>query len=127
VIDSQPIPDVTNADVDRVVAREFPAEQRARVWSVLREYGSEKWHPEVDRVRLAALKLAAGNLERLRLQIGVAKMDFRDIIAAAEYPGYMEHIPPSGDVPSHKRARVIRDDWEQYEQWLTRHAPPEES
>jgi hypothetical protein len=124
---SQPTPNVTNADVDRIVTRDYAADQRARVWVVLREYGSEEWHPEIDRVRVAALKLAAGNLEHLRLHIDVAKIDYRDVIAAAEYPGYMKRIPPSEDVPPHERAQVIRDDWEQYEQWLTRHAPGHES
>ena len=117
---SQPTPDVTDGDVERVVAREYPADQRSRAWTVLREYGSEEWHPEVDRVRLGALKLAAGNLEHLRLHIDVAKIDYRDVIAAAEYPGYMKRIPPSEDVPAHERAKVIRDDWQQYEQWLMR-------
>jgi hypothetical protein len=124
---TQPAPSVTHADVERVVARDYPADQRAQAWTVLREYGAEEWHPEADRVRLAALKLAAGSLEHLRLHIDVAKIDYRDVIAAAEYPGYMKRIPVSGAVPPDHRAQVIQEDWEQYEQWLTRHAPHEES
>ena len=45
-MDSHPVPNVTDAAVDRVVAREYPVEQRDRVGAVLRDYGSEEWHPE---------------------------------------------------------------------------------
>jgi hypothetical protein len=58
---TQPTPDVTSADVERVVRREFPAGQVTEVFAMLDEYGGETWQRESHRVRLAVLKLAAGS------------------------------------------------------------------
>ena len=59
---TQPTPNVTAADVERVVRRDFPADRFADVMAMLNEYGTEDWQREADRVRLAVLKLAAGSL-----------------------------------------------------------------
>jgi len=40
----------------------------------------------LDRVRLAVLKVAAGDLPELRRQVEVAKVDWRDVLIAAEQP-----------------------------------------
>ena len=63
---SQPTPTVTSADVERVVRRDFPADRFTEVLAILAEYGTERWHREPDRVRLAALKLTAGGFVHLR-------------------------------------------------------------
>ena len=62
---------------------------------VLNEYGTEKWHLERYRVQLAALKLASGNLRKLRFAIEDAKKDYRDVLSAAEYPGYTREVSRS--------------------------------
>jgi hypothetical protein len=72
-------PNVTSADVERVVRRDFPADCVPEVLAILREYGTESWQREPHRVRLA-VKLAAGNIERLRFQIETAKGDYRDVL-----------------------------------------------
>jgi hypothetical protein len=41
---------------------------------------------ESERVHLAALKLAQGDLERLRHNVQVARTDYRDVLYWAEYP-----------------------------------------
>lgn len=79
---TQPI----SANVERVVRRDFPPDRVPEVLAILNEYGTESWHYEVDRVRLAALKIAAGSLEELRIQIKIAKTDYRDVLAPAENP-----------------------------------------
>jgi hypothetical protein len=117
---TQPTPNITKADVDRLVERDYPPDQRGEVVAMLHEYGAEDWHPEVDRVRVAALKLAAGNRAHLRLHIDAARVDYRDVLAAAEYPGYMKRVPASEAVSSDTRERIIQDDWDQYHTWLTR-------
>ena len=116
---SQPIPNVTAADVERVVRRDFPADRVAEVRALLDEYGKEKWEREPHRVRLAALKLAEGNVERLRGAIELAKRDFRDVVAPAEYPEYLRRVPRSGTLGAEER-RVIDADWKQYQDWLRR-------
>jgi hypothetical protein len=93
---AQPTPTVTNADVERIVRREFPADQIAEVLTTLNEYGRESWHREPERVRAAALKLARRTLEGLRDTMETAKCDYRDMLAAAEYPGYFRRVPESG-------------------------------
>lgn len=54
---SQPTPQGTDADVERIVRREFEAARVESVLAVLREYGGESWHHETARVRLAVLEL----------------------------------------------------------------------
>jgi hypothetical protein len=108
------------ADVERIVRRDFPADQLPEVLAILDEYGRETWQREAHRVRLAALKLAAGSVERLRYQIEGAKCDYRDVLAPAEYPGYCKRVPRSGGLPSDEERRIIDADWKQYQDWLTR-------
>jgi hypothetical protein len=85
---SQPTPRVSIADVERVVRRDFAADSVTEALAILGSYGAERWHGESDRVRLAALKLASGNLELLRRQIEVVKCDYRDVLVVAEYPNH---------------------------------------
>ncbi len=117
---SQPTPNVSSTDVERVVRRNFPTNHVAEVLAILGEYGTESWHRESDRVRLAALKLASGSLERLRQEIEVAKCDYRDVLACAEYPNYFERVPRSGALPPEQEQRIIDTDRRQYQDWLTR-------
>src|SRR5687767_10672686 len=111
----QPTPTVTRVDVERVVRRDFPVELFVQVMAVLDEYEDR----ECERVQLAVLKLAGGNVERLRYEIEGAKRDYRDVLGPAEYPGYrkmfrMDKLPPE------ERQRIIDADWKQYQDWLTR-------
>ena len=119
----QPIPEVTDSDVNRIVRRDFPPDQFDTVISILHAYGSEDWHREVDRVRLAVLKLAGGDRQGLTRHIETAKMDYRDVLAYAEYPDYMRMVPPSGDFSEKEKERIIQSDWEQYTSWLNQNGP----
>jgi hypothetical protein len=117
----QPTPNVTSADVERVVRRDFPAERFAEVMAMLSEYGAdESWQREADRVRLAALKLAAGSMERLRYEIEGAKSDYRDVLGPAEYPGYSKRVGGRKKLPPEEEQRIIDADWKQYQDWLMR-------
>jgi len=115
---SQPIPQVTPDDVERVVCRDFTADEYATVTAMLNEYGPEKWHRESARVRLAALKLANGSVRRLQVSIDSAKRDYRDALAAAEYPAYFNIGSRVQELSIKERSRVIDEDWRQYEEWL---------
>ena len=117
---TQPTPNVTSADVARIVSRDFPAGRADEVLAMVEEYGTERWHDEPHRVRLAVLKLAAGNIERLRREIEEAKRDYRDVLAPAEYPSYCRRVPGPGVVPPEEEQRIIDADWKQYQDWLTR-------
>lgn len=118
----QPIPNVSEDDVRRILQRDFPPEQIDPAMSVLREYGLKKYEGEHARVCLAALKLANGNLEKLKREIDAAKQDFRDIIAAAEYPRYFRaaSMVSANGTSRREKERIIAEDWQQYECWLRR-------
>ena len=116
----QPVPDVSGEDVIRVVRRDFGLDRLDAVMGILSEYGAEEWQRERHRVRLAVLKLASGNMDALRSHIETAKCDYRDVLAYAEYPGYMKLVPPSGKTAEQRRQDIIRSDWDQYRSWLNR-------
>ena len=117
---NQPIPEVTETDVIRIVHREFPTKQFDAVMSILNEYGTEDWQRGANRVRLAVLKLADGDLRALRREIDTAKIDYRDALAYAEYPGYMQKVSPSARLSEVEIEKIIRADWTQYQSWLNR-------
>jgi hypothetical protein len=119
---SQSIPKVTRSDVVRVVERQFPPDVIDRVLLLLEAYGLEKWHRERDRVHLACLKLASGDLKALGHQISVARMDYRDVVGAAEYPevfklGFvgMKQLKETNPTALQESQQ---QDWEQYSSWL---------
>jgi hypothetical protein len=117
---TQPHPTVTAADVERIVRRDFPADRAAEVLAMLEEYGTEEWQREPHRVRLAVLKLAAGDLGRLRYEVEGAKRDYRDVLAPAEYPGYTRRMFRISKLAEDEQQRIIDADWKQYDEWLRR-------
>jgi len=86
----------------------------------LGEYGIEKWERRTPRVYLAALKLANGNLEKLKDEIKIAKRDYRDVLAAAQNPVYFGAGYGASELPVKEQKRIIDSDRKQYEEWLRR-------
>jgi hypothetical protein len=76
----------TRDEVVAAVEAFFPESSWARVLELLDTYGVESYERERERVQLAILKLSAGNEEKLREFIAVAKRDYRDVLFWAEYP-----------------------------------------
>lgn len=116
--EGQPIPAVSHADVERIVARDFAPAERAEVRALLDTYGTDEWQREADRVRLAVLKLAAGDIEGVRSSVALAKTDYRDVLLWAEYPAAAKRgahkLSPTED------RKIVDSDWRQYQAWLTR-------
>jgi hypothetical protein len=108
------LPDVTPGDVERVVRRDFRSEQFENVMIILKEYG------EGPRVRLAALKLANGDANKLQDWIDAAKRDYRDLLVAAEYPEHFKIRGARRQLPAKEEQRLVDADWRQYETWLRR-------
>ena len=115
----QPIPEVTEQDVIRVVRRDYP-EDASAVLQELAKYGGASWHGELPRVHLAILKLAAGDASQVAANTEIACVDYRDVLAAAEYPNYMRESPQTLARDSSLVRDIIDRDWKQYQQWLTR-------
>src|SRR6185295_13742917 len=99
VMAEQPIPDVSDEDVKRIAVREFGDAQVALVLSILEEFGKQAWNRPDPRVKLAILKLAQGDLDRLLDETQTAIQDYRDVLSKAEYPRYTREIG-FDDVPA---------------------------
>ena len=108
----------TPALVRRKVADVFPPADRAAALEVLGHYGSGPAEPERDRVRLAVVKLSGGDLDLLRQWVQTAKLDYRDALAYAEYPGQMGSGASSFQTPAADLRRVEAEDRRQYLAWL---------
>jgi hypothetical protein len=114
------VPRVTREDVLRIIRRDFPARSSAKILAILDEYGVEPWRGERDRVQLAILKLSGGNVERVRHYTEIARSDYRDVIAPAEYPRFWEvGFVGIEDMSPAAIGKLKKDDWEQYRRWLS--------
>ena len=107
---------MTEADLERLLAREFLPEQTGEARVILARYGVAAWQREPVRVRVAALKLAAGDLEQLDHFIEVARADYRDVLAWAEYPAYLQR--PLGPADEREAREAVDADWRQYKDWF---------
>lgn len=58
----------------------FSEDKQSRVLDMLLRYGIEPHEQEQERVRLALVKLSAGDTDKLAALIDNAKMDSRDIL-----------------------------------------------
>ncbi|HUG92879.1 MAG TPA: hypothetical protein VML55_18705 [Planctomycetaceae bacterium] len=122
---NQGVPYLTDQDVRRIVLRDFGDSQAALVFSILEEFGKQDWNSPSARVHLAILKLANGDLDRLLDATHTAIRDWRDVLAAAEFPRYCREVG-FRDVPEAVKDAVIEDDRRQYQEWLNRESatPP---
>lgn len=114
----QPHANVTTADIERIVRRDFPADREREVLAMLNEYGTEDWQREEERVRAAILKLSGGNMERLRGQVEAAKVDYREVLGPAEYPGYGKRWFRMDKLSLDEQQKIIDADWKQYQEWF---------
>jgi hypothetical protein len=96
--------------------------ERARVLTELQKFGPEAYEREVERVRLAILKLCDARTERVIELVAVAKRDYRDVLMWAEYPGEGQALwAIRPDLSNEERLRLEdlrRRDRQQYHNWL---------
>jgi hypothetical protein len=104
--------------IQRIVRREFPEKLHAEVFLMLKEYGKESCEREVDRVRMAMLKMANGTLEGLKNELSTAKSDYRDVLAYAEYPQQMRKVDPMSPPSEEALREIMLADLEQHQRWL---------
>lgn len=110
---------MADSELDTVlekIRQVFPGSNPKEILSCLEEYGIESHEPEKYRVYLAILKLCEEQkLTDPSHYVKAAKMDFRDVLAWAEYPNQIDHGPTRDPKVS---ARLKRQDKEQYQAWL---------
>jgi hypothetical protein len=101
----------------RLLEKLFPLEdERGQVVDILAQYGSGELQQEGDRVRMAILKLAGRSQEQIRYYTLQACRDYRDVLAAAEYPKQMGHYPWREKDPE-RHDELIERDKQQYQDW----------
>jgi hypothetical protein len=110
----QPAGTYAEADLERIIARDFAPESIPRVKALLSRYGKESWQWEVLRVQMACLKCASGDLEALERAVADACRDYRDALSPAEYPTYRKARTPED------KQKAIESDWKQLQSWLNR-------
>ena len=118
---TQPIPKVSDADVERIARRDFGANLADRVISELSRYGPTNG-PERPRVRVDILRLAGGDIERLSGGVALAIQDYRDVIVGAEMPNYPYRM--KDDILAQQ---IIDRDWRGYRAWFESTAPNQSS
>lgn len=77
---------------------------------------------EPERVQMAILKLSGGDQEKLRHDIDVAKTDYRDVLAWAEYPEQIDTGASQFNSEPDVINAIMKRDRAQYLAWLKEHA-----
>lgn len=115
----QPVPTVTIEDVRRVVAREFAGEEVAVALDAIDRLEVR----EHDRIALACLKLANGDLQRLLHELADAPGYWREKISEAEYPASSKKRFHWERLSDDEKADIYTKDWKQYSEWLVQSRP----
>ena len=110
----QYVPDVSEEDIARIVARDFVPDVHAAIHEMIREVEVR----EKTRVVLASLKNSKGNVERLKGDLANASGYYREIISEAEYPNYTKKWFHIDKLSQQEKERIIEKDKAQYLQWL---------
>jgi len=111
---AQYIPDVSEADIQRILSRDFPAQTHAAIHEMIR--GVEV--REKTRVVLACFKNAVGSIEKLRGELTNAGGYWREIIGEAEYPNYTKKMFRIDKLSADEKAHIIEKDKSQYLKWF---------
>jgi hypothetical protein len=112
----QPTPSVTNRDVERIVRRDFPANLAGEILELIAAVEVR----EKPRVVLACLKIASGDLDRLRANLSSASGYYRELLSEAEYPLATKRWSRIQSLPEAEVRAIYDKDWQQYSEWLTR-------
>lgn len=114
----QKVPSVDVNDIQRIIRRDYSSFAPNVIEDILGEYKSEG---DLGRCRIyaAILKLASGDIKRLKELVERANYDYRDIIAQSEYPNFSKSVLNLRLSPLEKE-KLITEDWEQYWTWFNK-------
>jgi hypothetical protein len=113
---AQYVPDVTEADVERIVRRDYAPQLQVAIQDLIRAVEVR----EKPRVVMACLKVANGHFETLKGELANAGGWWREIISAAEYPNYTKKMFRIDRLSVEEQGRIIEKDRDQYLAWLKR-------
>jgi hypothetical protein len=80
----------------------------------------EVYYDDVQRVVLACLKIANGNLQTLKEQLSEASGYWREIIGQAEYPNHTRKAHHIERLSRNEQQAIIELDKSQYLEWLNK-------
>ncbi|MEN3332138.1 MAG: hypothetical protein V7641_1503 [Blastocatellia bacterium] len=106
----------TRALVLQKVKTTFSNESTSCILEILDRYGVESYERERERVQIAILKLSEGELEKLAAYVKVAKEDYRDALAYAEYPQELQS--ETWKMNAQTVEEIRQKDKTQYLDWL---------
>ena len=107
--------------VRQKIARYWPDADPEEIMSVLNEYGTESFERGRQRVHLAILKLSEGQRDELPKLVKMAKRDYRDVLAYAQYPEQMRlGFVGMKKLSAEERESLKGRDKKQYRKWLMR-------
>lgn len=110
---------ITRGKVLEKVAQYWPDVNPREIMDILDEYGIESSERGRARVHLAIVKLSEGQRDRLEELVEMAKRDYRDVLAYAEYPEEMRMgFVRVSQLPTEEVQAMRRRDREQYLEWL---------
>ena len=110
---------ITRGKVLEKVAQYWHDADPQEIMNILDKYGAESYERGRARVQLAILKLSEGGRDRLEDLVRMAKMDYRDVLAYAEYPEEMRiGFLGMSQLPAEEVKAVRQRDREQYLEWL---------
>lgn len=110
------VPDVREEDVERILRRDFPAD----AWEDLRRRIDQVDHRERNRIVVACMKNAAGDVKRLIGGLDDAAGWYREILGEAEYPHWMKKMFRIEKLSEAEKAQLIEKDKAQYLSWFDR-------
>jgi hypothetical protein len=111
---AQYVPNVTEADIERVVKRDYPTEAQSSIFEMIRAVEVR----EKPRVILACLKNGRGELQKLKGELTNADGYWKDIISEAEYPNYTKKMFRIDRLSQEDKQLLIDQDRNQYLLWL---------
>lgn len=101
-----------------ILSKLFPEQElKDRAESIMSEYGTERFHREIFRVKVAILKVAGSNLEEITRATDIACCDYRDIMCMTEYPNQSGKWRLKEKNPQ-KYKKLVQKDSDQYEIWI---------
>lgn len=112
---NQPTAKVLKKDIQRIILRDY-AGRNEEVLMSLNKYSAEN---ERFRVWAALLKISQGSIAKLNKNVSLANIDYRDVLAEAEYPTYTKKVGfDSEKFTQSELQKIIKSDFEQYREWF---------
>jgi len=110
----------TKALIESKIKKVFPGRRYDEILSILARYGEEKHEKEQGRVHLAILKLCEEEmLDNPSKYVEIAKKDYRDVLAWAEYPNQLDCKNTAG-LKADELLKLKKSDRKQYLDWLNK-------